>query len=192
MSSKKYSDKQFENDLRELQQLINNNQDKQKRNQKQRGGDSRKQEKREKHDDDYSESSESSEYNGPHKNEHSGGAETLRTFRVHKIDGKPVGSEWSDRYYHASKASNHPGTAALKAYKWICVHLGRNKYECRVQFEIVETTRGSKGKVFGPYEGRTKKVANPKTVTRVDPKTGKKKSFKADVKRYVELIGDSK
>ena len=82
--------------------------------------------------------------------------------------------EYAIRYYHGTKKNNTPGKAAEHAFTKICRHSGQtNKNKCKVSFTLLETTKGSSHKTYGPYVGKFVKLVEPRKVPRKDPKTGK-------------------
>ena len=100
----------------------------------------------------------------------------LRSFRVVNIDGRNMSNnkEYAIRYYHGSKKNNTPGKAAGRAFPKICFHGGQtNKNKCKVKFTLLETTKGSAHKTYGPYVGKFVKLVEPRKIPRKDPKTGK-------------------
>lgn len=100
----------------------------------------------------------------------------LRSFRVVNIDGRNMSNnkEYAIRYYHGTKKNNTPGKAAEHAFTKICRHSGQtNKNKCKVSFTLLETTKGSSHKTYGPYVGKFVKLVEPRKVPRKDPKTGK-------------------
>jgi len=54
-----------------------------------------------------------------------------------------------------------PLQAAGKAFKQICIKMGKNKNSCKLEFTIRETTQGSKKKEY-MYKGEYKKLAKPR------------------------------
>lgn len=95
----------------------------------------------------------------------SGGASgNRRSFRVVEVDGKPVkaGTRMAGRYHITMK--QNPSDAAKKAYTALCNKMGKRNAGCKCNFTLKETTRGSKHKEFGPYQGTRKKLAKPVTV----------------------------
>lgn len=173
MPSSEYTQAQFQADLEELTSLI---------------------------------SGYSSSGGGSHKshksNKKSGGARErkldaegnpLRSFRVVNIDGRNMSNnkEYAIRYYHGTKKNNTPGKAAEHAFSKICRHSGQtNKNKCKVSFTLLETTKGSAHKTYGPYVGKFVKLVEPRKITRKDPKTGKVSSYMVHFKPYVVHSGE--
>ena len=54
-----------------------------------------------------------------------------------------------------------PLQAAGKAFKQICIKMGKNKNSCKLEFTIRETTQGSKKKEY-KYLGEYKKLSKPR------------------------------
>ncbi len=114
----------------------------------------------------------------------------IRSFRVININGRDVsGSKnYAIRYYHGTKKNNTPGKAAEHAFSKLCRHTGqKNKNACKVTFTLLETTKGSAHKTWGPYKGKFLKLRESRRITRRDPKTGKKSSYMVYFKPYVVL-----
>ena len=161
MPSSEYSQQQFEADLQELTSLIS----------------------------DYNATGGAS---GNRKLDAEGNP--LRSFRVVNIDGRNMSNDkaYSTRYYHGSKKNNTPGKAAGRAFPKICFHGGQtNKNKCKVKFTLLETTKGSSHKTYGPYVGKFVKLVEPRKIPRTDPKTGKKVFVHYDFKAIV-LRADQK
>jgi hypothetical protein len=143
----KYSDKQFEKDLKELAMLIkkNNNSMRKKNNNNNnmtRGGAKPKSMK---------------------KVVKKASTDEKRHFRVVQINNKAVST--GDIY--VKKSSGTPFSAAKKALRTCCKHLkikGSKKVNCKVSFSIQEITQGSKKKVYGPYKGTYKTIPKAEQV----------------------------
>tara|TARA_B110000211_G_scaffold35021_1_gene35355 strand:- start:2639 stop:3175 length:537 start_codon:yes stop_codon:yes gene_type:complete len=81
-----------------------------------------------------------------------------------------------------------PLDAAKKAFTSKCKAMkSGNKSKCRITFEIQETTRGSNKKVYGPYYGYMKKLDKPRIVTYPG-----KKPVKYFFIPHVKLVGSNK
>jgi hypothetical protein len=80
-----------------------------------------------------------------------------RHYSVSEVNGKTYA--FSSRY-----SGSEPLDAAKKAFSKICAKLSMNK-ACTIEFSLVETTRGSDKKVYGPYRGYFEKRATPRVVS---------------------------
>jgi hypothetical protein len=80
----------------------------------------------------------------------------IRYFKVFSVNGKPY--EKYARYKGAE-----PKDAAKKAGKWICRALDMNNKNCKLEFQLKETTRSSDHRIYGPYKGHWEKLSKPKT-----------------------------
>tara|TARA_B100000780_G_scaffold250841_4_gene197180 strand:- start:2344 stop:2952 length:609 start_codon:yes stop_codon:yes gene_type:complete len=122
----------------------------------------------------------------------------VRTFTVVEMNGRKI--ENGGRYKISNlrtrgskkgkmrKNKPTPGDAAAKALSKFCRDMKTtNKTHCRVTFSLLETTRGGKGKIFGPYYGYYKKLKKP--VKRVVVKDGKKKTIIQKYRPMVEMAG---
>jgi len=90
----------------------------------------------------------------------------MRSFTVHTVGGKPYTGDDIRVTINRKKPGRpmrknpaKPKDAARHAYHSICENLGFKKFNCDIVFTIKETTRGSKNKVYGPYEGSRKKLS---------------------------------
>jgi hypothetical protein len=81
---------------------------------------------------------------------------TVRHYKVLTVNGKPY------PYYKRYKGAE-PKDAAKKAGKFICKKLNMNK-NCKITFQLKETTRGSDHRSYGPYKGHWEKLSKPKTL----------------------------
>jgi hypothetical protein len=115
-----------------------------------------------------------------------GGADIhLRSFTVESVEGQPYTGNpirvelnkptKSDGSKRDLKNPQKPKVAARRIYKSLCANLGYKKHNCDITFTMIETTRGSNHKVYGPYLGTQK--AAPKSAgyeadgTKIVPKT---------------------
>ena len=78
-----------------------------------------------------------------------------RYFKVLSVNGRPY-----PKYVRYSGAE--PKNAAKKAARWICKRLNMNN-NCKVTFQLKETTRGSDHRSYGPYKAYFQKLDKPKT-----------------------------
>ncbi len=119
----------------------------------------------------------------------------IRSFRIVTLNGKNVTAhkDFKDAYYHGTKKSNDPGTAAKHALKAICgYYMEASKSKCKVHFTIKEVTKGAKHhKTYGPYVGYYRKLAKPITFTRKG-KNGKARKITVEYKGIIELAGNRK
>ena len=81
---------------------------------------------------------------------------TVRHYKVLSVNGKPY------PFYKRYKGAE-PKDAAKKAGKFICKKLNMNK-NCKITFQLKETTRGSDHRSYGPYKGHWEKLSKPKTL----------------------------
>ena len=81
---------------------------------------------------------------------------TVRHYKVLSVNGKPY------PFYKRYKGAE-PKDAAKKAGKFICQKLNMNKNNCKITFQLKETTRGSDHRSYGPYKGHWEKLSKPKT-----------------------------
>jgi len=139
---KNYSQKEFERDLMELENLI-------KKNNNQKGG---KQEKKN------GKQSKQQQKQEQEQQEQEGGkvmdGDKTRKFTVCHLNGK----ELTDEIGHVEiKVGRTPLNAAKKLLKSIAKHMnlkGNARHSLKATFMIRETTRDSKHKMYGPYHGR--------------------------------------
>ena len=181
MPSNDYSEKQFQNDLDELTKMINNY--------SQSGGKKKSPKKKTPKRKSHKKSHKKS---GGAKRERKLDAEgdPIRSLRVTDINGRNVSNnkDYAIRYYHGTKKNNTPGKAAEHAFSKLCRHTGqKNKNACKITFTLLETTKGSAHKTWGPYKGKFLKLRESRRVTRRDPKTGKQSSYMVHFKPYVVL-----
>ena len=144
-----------------------------------------------------------SEEESSHLNSHYGGGEeddmdeTKRYFKIVELNGQPVdfgrlGVRKITKAMHGNpggKPGPGPLGAARKALTSITEHLGMTDkpFKVNVEFMIKETTRGSKGKVFGPYKGYFREyTAAEKKAAFVKTPSGKKQGFTKEA--IVKLI----
>jgi len=80
----------------------------------------------------------------------------VRYFKVLSVNGKPYPK-------YARYKGAEPKDAAKKAGKWICKALDMNNKNCKLEFQLKETTRGSDHRSYGPYKGHWEKLSKPKT-----------------------------
>jgi hypothetical protein len=80
----------------------------------------------------------------------------IRYFKVLSVNGKPYPK-------YARYKGAEPKDAAKKAGKWICKALDMNNKNCKLEFQLKETTRGSDHRSYGPYKGHWEKLSKPKT-----------------------------
>ncbi len=138
---KNYSQKEFEQDLKELEKLIKKNN---KSNMK--GGKHSKEEEEEREEE------EEEEMEGGKVEED----DKTRKFTVCQLNGKDL----TDEIGHVEiKVGRTPLNAAKKLLKSIAKHMklkGNARHSLKVTFVIRESTRGSKrhNKMYGPYHGR--------------------------------------
>ena len=117
----------------------------------------------------------------------------IRSFRVININGRDTSAskEWATCYYHGTTKNNTPGKAAEHAFKQICIHTGqKNKNKCKVTFTLLETTKGSSHKTWGPYHGKYVKLVESRKLRRKDPKTGKVSTYTVHHKKDVTLASN--
>jgi hypothetical protein len=154
---KNYSQKEFEKDLTELENLIKENN---KKNMK--GG---KKSKKEEEEEEMEEEEE--EMKGGKVEED----DKTRKFTVCQLNGKDL----TDEIGHVEiKVGRTPLNAAKKLLKSIAKHMklkGNARHSLKATFMIRESTRGSKkhDKMYGPYHGRYHKYT---------PEEAKKASIK--------------
>jgi len=149
-NSDNYNQSKFEDDLKQLQDLMNNNKKggkkKTKKSMKKRVMKKRVMKKRVmKKRVMKKRSSKKSMKGGFTKNDE-------RHFKVIEVNGKPV-----DFGIANIRGDRTPLSAARKLLKSIAKHFkvyGNNRFNFRVTFKIYETTQGSKHKQYGPYQGR--------------------------------------
>lgn len=102
----------------------------------------------------------------------------LRSFTVHEVDGKPYNGphirvELNSKYRSSGevrqlKKPQKPLKAARRIFKSLCANEGK-KVGCKKTFTMIETTQGSKKKVYGPYYGEVKPAkSKPYKVTPAD------------------------
>jgi len=165
-----YSQKQFEDDLQELEQMINSqgglgHKSKKNLNNYLGGYDNNNDDNNDNNDNDDNDDNNNDD-NDDYENDyyHNGGKEkytgVYRHFRVVEVDGKEV------KFGIANITSKQtPLNAAKKLLKSIALYKnlkGLNKLKLgSVKYCIQETTRGSKthGKIYGPYVGKYQKYS---------------------------------
>lgn len=143
--STSYTDSQFKQDLKDLSNLLN-------------------------------------EYKNANSGAMQGGATFgLRSFTVDTVDGKPytgphIRVELNTKYRSNGELRNlkepqKPSTAARRIFKSLCKNDGHTS-NCKKTFTMVETTQGSKKKIYGPYTG----IAKPQSFKPyvIKPSDGKK------------------
>jgi hypothetical protein len=131
-----YTQKQFEQDLNQLEKLIS------------KGGN-----KNSYNDDSDEDSYDEESYQQGGAKDYAG---SYRNFKIVELNGKAVKYDSSA----AIKENQTPLNAAKKLLKSICLQMGlkgMKKLECHATYVIQETTRGSKKKMFGPYKGKYSK-----------------------------------
>jgi hypothetical protein len=182
MPSSEYSQAQFEADLSELTNLISGYSSSGGAKHKKSHSPKKSSHKKSSHKKSHKKSG------GAQKRHLDGEGHPIRSFRVVNIDGRNMSSnkDYSIRYYHGTGKNNTPGKAAEHAFSKICRHSGQsNKNKCKVTFTLLETTKGSSHKTFGPYVGKFVKLVESRKITRKDPKTGKVSSYMVHYKPYV-------
>lgn len=128
-----YTQKEFEQDLKQLEKLI-----------EKKGGENKNNNNKENNND-------------KENNNKEGGAKpysgTFRTFKLVEVNGKPI--KIDARAY--VKEHQTPLNGAKKLLKSWCRHEGIKKNDrtkVNITFTIQETTQGSSKKQFGPYTGK--------------------------------------
>jgi hypothetical protein len=213
MSKAKYTDADFQKDLAELTNMINNystpaeteaNMEGGKRKKRASKKGSKKGSKRGGNDPDNGANSGSNSSGQP--TSHIGGAKhrkggkrahkkdvdghLLRSFRIIEINNKDVSShaDWSSRFYHGKAKKNTPLQGAKNAYRWLRQHMGKSS---KYTFKLMETTKGGDdyGKEFGPYVAKPEKLAKPIVFKLKNKRTGKKEEI---VTEYIYNVHLSK
>ena len=197
MPGSNYSEKQFQNDLDELTKMISSY--------SQSGGmkhspkksakmSAKKSAKMMKKSGGLKKKSPKKKSGGAKRERHlDAEGEPIRSFRVINIAGRDVSNndKYAIRYYHGTKKNNTPGKAAEHAFSKLCRHTGqKNKNTCKITFTLLETTKGSVHKTWGPYSGKFLKLLESRRITRRDPKTGKKSTYMVHYKPYVVLAAN--
>lgn len=104
-----------------------------------------------------------------------GGQALVRYYKVLSVNGRPY------LFYRRYKGAE-PKDAAKKAGKFICKKLKMGNKNCKITFQLKETTRGSDKRAYGPYKGHFEKLAKPRTL-----KFPGKKPFQVTHKFMVKL-----
>jgi len=86
-----------------------------------------------------------------------GGEAQVRYYKVLSVNGRPY------PFYRRYKGAE-PKDAAKKAGKFICKKLKMKNKNCKLTFQLKETTRGSDKRSYGPYNGHFEKLAQPRTL----------------------------
>jgi hypothetical protein len=150
---KNYSEKEFQKDLMELENLIKNSNKQNKNNKNMKGG-----KNKDKDDNDYDYND--NEYDSDDDDNQEGGKieenDKLRTFTVCHLHGKELKEEIGEAKI---KVGRTPLAAARKLFTSIANHndlKGNALHNFKATFSIREKTRGSKthDKVYGPYHGK--------------------------------------
>jgi hypothetical protein len=160
--SNRYSLKQFNTDMQQLGGMIETFYSHQGGAQK--GGKCRKNSKR-----------KAMKGNKGNKGKKQKGGAPARYYKVLIVNGRPY------PFYRRYKGAE-PKDAAKKAGKFICKMLKLGKKDCKLTFQLKETTRGSDKRVYGPYKGHYEKLAKPRTL-----KFPGKNSFQVTHKFIVKL-----
>jgi hypothetical protein len=111
---------------------------------------------------------------------HQDGGEAKRRFKIVEVNGHPYP-------YPRPYRGAEPLDAAKKAFKFACKKLSMSKDACKLTFTLKETTRGSKKREYGPYQGKWMKLPRAKVYT-----TPKGERVSISHKHHVELLGKSK
>jgi len=156
---KNYSQKQFEKDLEELENLIKKNN--QKGGKKNKHEEEEYEEEEEEYEEEEEEEEEGEEEEEEEEEPQYGGkikkGDKTRKFTVCHLNGK----ELSEEIGHVEiKVGRTPLNAARKLLKSIAKHMklnGSARHNLKVTFTIRETGRDSKHKMYGPYHGSYKK-----------------------------------
>ena len=143
-----YTQKQFEHDLNQLENLISKNQQGGSHN---NNNDNDNNNNNNNNDDDEDSEDEDEEQNGGAK-DYKG---TFRHFKVYELNGKKVTFDNTV----SIKEHHTPLNAAKKLLRSICLHQnlkGMKKLDVHAVYTIRETTRGAKthDKIYGPYKGK--------------------------------------
>lgn len=170
----RYSSAQLEKDIKELDRLL------EKYNNNMEGGAKRK--RKAKKTKTPKKTAKKTTKKGARKQKGGRVVEGRRTFRMHTIEGRAVPAEEGGTY--VIKEAGTPLDAARKAFKAACRRgdkEAKKTTNCALEFTIIEKTRGSDHKVYGPYKGRRTKLAKPVEVQGIKggPKIVRK--FKYDV-----------
>jgi hypothetical protein len=157
-----YSQKDFNNDLQELEKLIK------------KGG----------NNNNNNNNNNDNEQNGGKKDKYTG---TYRHFKLYEVNGKPVDIDSIVNI----KEHHTPINAAKKLLRSYCnsKKLSKNdKYKIHITFSIRETTRGSdKSKsIYGPYTGRYHKYT-PEEMKKATYSIGSGKKLVLTMKPVVKL-----
>jgi len=127
------------------------------------------------------------EASGGSKKQAGGAEEESRYFKVIIVGGKRI--EDGGRYELPLKTKTGkpqrrgPKDKASTAFSELCQKHGK-KEDCKLNFSIQETTRGSDKKIYH-YEGKREKLAKPITLKLKDKRTGKVKEV---VKKFHNVI----
>jgi len=97
-----------------------------------------------------------------------------RRFKVVEVNGQKYDND-------APYKGADPKTGAKNAFKWICQRKNMKDESCKLTFTIKEVTRGSDKKTYGPYKGYTEKLDKPIV------KMIKGQKIVTKYKRYVSL-----
>ena len=109
------------------------------------------------------------------KSNKKGNSDGTRHYKVLSVNGRPY------PFYRRYKGAE-PKDAAKKAGKFICKKLNMSNKNCKLKFQLKETTRGSDKRVYGPYVGNYEKLSKPRTL-----KFPGKKQFTVTHKFMVKL-----
>lgn len=107
---------------------------------------------------------------------------TKRRFKILDVNGKKYP-------YSSSYKGTTPGQAASHVGNYVCnKHLNiMDKSKCTFEFNLVETTRGSSKKVYGPYVVSYEKLAKPRNLKFPKAKRTLTVTHKKNVKKSKNL-----